>query len=592
MSNHISMLPQQVANQIAAGEVIQRPASAVKELVENALDANAKHIQILIKQAGKSLIKIVDNGSGIEAEDFELAFERHATSKIKKIDDIFNIYTKGFRGEALASIAAVAQVEAVSRTESSSVGTLLVIEGGKCIKKEVIATEIGTSISVKNLFFNTPARRNFLKSNHTEKRHIMEEIYRVAIPHCDVRFDLKDHASELMQLPIATLKIRLKNIFGRNVSDNLLEVKSETNFAKIWGYVLKPKYSKKKGSPQYFFVNKRFIRNSYLRHAIITAFQGLLPEGHMPGYFIFLDIPPNKLDVNIHPTKTEIKFEEAENLYAILLSTVKHSLGIHQVAPSIDFHSNPEWKLPYSYKDKDPIKPVIQHDPNYNPFGGQNIASPSSQNNYEEKKTKRVISSMLKPINTIDSEADSKTSFQLFSKFIVRLTTDNMIIIDQQRAHQRIIYDKIISTSKTNRIPSQQLIFPIILSLSLEQIQIIKESEEILENVGFRMKIIGSTSLQIVGAPQLCPIDQIRHTIEKIIDTELTPGAREHNQVSKLIAETLAKEWTGKNPKSMSEHAQRELIEQLFECDESLVSPFGKRIIFTFDRDYLIKKFD
>lgn len=592
MSNHILMLPQQVANQIAAGEVIQRPASAIKELIENALDAKATHIQVLIKQAGKSLIKIVDNGSGIDAEDFELAFERHATSKIKNIDDLFNIYTKGFRGEALASIAAVAQIEATSRTESSSVGTLLVIEGGKSTKKETIATKIGTSIAVKNLFFNTPARRNFLKSNHTEKRHIMEEIYRVAIAHCDVRFDLKDNVSEVMQLPIATLKIRLKNIFGRKVSDNLLEVKSETSFAKIEGYVLKPKYSRKKGTPQYFFVNKRFIRNSYLRHAIITAFQGLLPEGHIPGYFIFFDIPPSKLDINIHPTKTEIKFEEAENLYAILLSTIKHSLGIHQVAPSIDFHSDPEWKLPYSYKDKDPIKPVIKHDSNYNPFGEQNTANHSGHSNYEEKKTNRVISSMLKPLNTIDSEADSKLTFQLFSKFIVRLTTDNMIIIDRQRAHQRIVYDQIMSTSKTNRIPSQQLIFPIILSLSLEQMQIIKEFKEILENVGFRMNILGDTSLQILGAPQLCPIDQIRHTIEKIIDSDLNLESKENNQVSKLIAETLAKEWTGRNTESISEHAQLELVDQLFRCNDSLVSPFGKRIIFTFDREYLIKKFD
>ena len=586
MSRFISRLPQQVANQIAAGEVIQRPASVVKELMENAIDAQSTQIQIFIKDAGRSLIKIVDNGTGITPEDIELAFQRHATSKIKSIDDLIKIVTKGFRGEALASIASIAQVEVISKTQNSQLGIFLSMEGGKVTKREPIAAENGTSIAVKTLFFNTPVRRNFLKSNHRELQYILEEIHRLAISHCHVRFDVFEDNKELLHLPIATVKFRLKNIFGTNLKDNLLEIKSETQIAQISGYISKPNMSKKRGSPQYFFVNKRFVKHPYLRHAILQAYEGLLPEKNQPGYFIFFEIPTNKIDVNIHPTKTEVKFEEINHLYPILHSTVKHSLGVHQITPPLDFNQNPEFIAPYFHRNKTAEPPTVPIDPHYNPFRDSESEKPDFQ-----KRT--TINSSIPPSNSnwIDAAPDS-IIFQLFPGFIVYGSESSLIIIHQHRAHQRILFDQICQRDQTKKISSQLLIFPIIISLSVQQIQVLKEIQKTLSEIGFQIKILNNTSIEVLGAPVFCPMEKINFTIIELLDKALDETSRQNQGVEELIAKFLSKKLAIPNNRLLAELERKELVNDLFSCSEYVVSPFNKKILIRFDKDSLINKFE
>ena len=582
----IFRLPQQVANQIAAGEVIQRPASAVKELIENSVDAGATEIKIQVKDAGKTLIKIVDNGEGIAPQDIELAFQRHATSKIKTTDDLTKIMTKGFRGEALASIASVAQIEIISKKSTNQLGTLLCIEGGEVKRKEQLAAQNGTTISVKNLFFNTPVRRNFLKTNQTELRRILEEVYRLAIAHCYVRFDVFDQGSELLHLTKATVKHRLRNIFGTKLRDNLLEINSDTQIAKISGYVLKPNISKQRGNPQYFFVNNRFIKAPYLRHAVLEAYQGLLPEKSQPGYFIFIEIATDKIDVNIHPTKTEIKFEESENLYAILKSTVKHSLGIHRITPPLDFNQNPDLRVPYEYKDKPPTRPTIPIDTNYNPF--------------EDARQKNVLDFQNTPSNNplkienISDLLDIKAQpsiFQLFSKYIVCGFDNNLIIINQNRAHQRILFEKFKKGNKTNSLPSQQLIFPIIVSLSIQQTNALKEIEDDLKKIGFRIKIVNKTSIQILGAPQICPTEKISATLEELLDQTIDVSSHT-DTIGDMIAKFLARKWAITNNQLLNHVEQNEMVNNLFACQDYGITPFNKKVFIRLDKGALNRKLE
>ncbi len=586
MSRLISRLPQQVANQIAAGEVIQRPASVVKELMENAVDAQSTQIQIFIKDAGRGLIKVVDNGIGIAPEDIQLAFQRHATSKIKSIDDLIKILTKGFRGEALASIASIAQVEVISKTQDQPLGTFLSMEGGKVIKKKSIAAENGTSIGVKNLFFNTPVRRNFLKSNHREQQYILDEIYRLAIPHCSVRFDVFEDDQELLHLPIATIKFRLRNIFGSKLRDNLLAIESETQIAKISGYVLNPSISKKRGVPQYFFVNKRYIKHPYLRHAVLRAYEGLLPEKNQPGFFIFLEVPTNKIDINIHPTKTEVKFEEIEHLYPILNSTIKHSLGIHHITPPLDFDKNPEFNIPYFHKGTAVETPAIPIDPKYNPFKDfeskhSELSNRISTDIFESQRNAQLM----------DTEPNP-TILQLFTGYIIYSTGSSLIIINQRRAHQRILFDKICQENQTKKIPSQLLIFPIIISLSVKQNNVLKEIQNTLTHVGFQIKIINNTSIEILGAPSFCPTEKINFIIIELLDQALDEMSDQNHGMTYLIAKFLSKKLAISNHRVLNELEQKELVKDLFSCSEYLMSPFNKKILISFDKDSLINKFE
>ena len=368
MADIIQLLPDHVANQIAAGEVVQRPASIVKELLENAIDAGASIIKLIIKDAGKTLVQVIDDGKGMSITDARLSFERHATSKIRTADDLFQLHTKGFRGEALASIAAIAHVELKTKQEQDDVGTAIIIEGSHVVSQEVVVTPKGASISVKNLFFNIPARRNFLKSNTVELRHVIDEFHRVALAHPDISFALYNNGSESFSLPISNYRQRIVNIFGNKTNEKLVPVEEDTEVLEISGFVGKPEFAKKTRGEQYFFVNNRFIKSAYLNHAIASAFDGLLKSGTHPSYFLNLTVDPQSIDINIHPTKTEIKFDDEHTLYALLRSAVKHSLGQFNIAPVLDFERDPNLDTPYSYGDTDTGPPKVEVDRSFNPF--------------------------------------------------------------------------------------------------------------------------------------------------------------------------------------------------------------------------------
>ena len=386
MSDIIQLLPDHVANQIAAGEVVQRPASVVKELLENAIDADATSIKLLIKEAGKSLIQVIDNGKGMSETDARLSFERHATSKIRCAEDLFQLKTKGFRGEALASIAAISHVELKTKQEQKELGTHIKIEGSEIVLQDVISTSKGTSIAVKNLFYNIPARRNFLKSNQVETRHIIDEFQRVALVHPTISFSLYHNENEVYRLTSCNLRQRIVAILGKKTNEKLVPIDEKTDVLELTGFVSKPEFSKKKRGEQFFFVNQRFIKNPYLHHAIVSAFDGLLSSGYHPTYFLYLTVPTNTIDINIHPTKTEVKFDNEKILYAIIRSTVKHSLGQYNVAPAIDFNRDANLDTPYDFKNKKIYSvPKVEVNRDFNPF--KNDSQKATPFSYNKNKT-------------------------------------------------------------------------------------------------------------------------------------------------------------------------------------------------------------
>ena len=586
MTNRISLLPDHVANQIAAGEVIQRPASVVKELLENAVDANAQSIKLIIKDAGKTLIQVVDDGIGIESLDMKLAFERHATSKINLAEDLFKLKTKGFRGEALASIVAISHVEIHTRVEQDEVSHSLKIEGSK-FKEETLSTKPkGTSIAVKSLFYNIPARRNFLKSNNVELRHVIDEFHRVALSHPDIEFLFFNNANKLFNLPKTKLRKRISSIFGSKLNSYLLPVDETTSLARLNGFVVKPDFAKKTRGQQFFFVNNRFIKSPFLHHSIIKAFEGLLKPGYHPGYFLYLNVDPKTIDVNIHPSKTEIKFEEEQSIYAILRSTVKHSLGIFQVLPSLDFEKNKSMDLPYSFKEKLPSLPNIEVDSNFNPF----ISSQNpTKTDYEDKEL--LFSKIkFKSLGTKDEDNNllklSQTTrvFQLFLKYIVCPLQSNMLIIDQNRAHQRILYEKFLTSITKKRGASQQLLFPLKIKLNPNQKLEYQETEEILKSSGFIMELKKNKYLEILGCPESCPFEKIEEIIETLLSGVKNIENGEHFSQADQIAKIMAKGLAVKSGKQLELIEQQALVDDFFGCKETSVSPFNKPIFFTLDK--------
>jgi len=387
MSSIIQLLPDHVANQIAAGEVVQRPASVVKELLENAVDAKATDIKLIIKDAGKSLVQVIDNGSGMNVTDARLCFERHATSKIRQAEDLFSLHTKGFRGEALASIAAIAHMELKTKLEQEELGIHIVIEGSKFMSQDVAVLPKGTSFAVKNLFFNIPARRNFLKSDTVEYRHIIDEFQRVALAHPKIHFSFYHNGSDMYNLPPSTLRQRIVNFFGGKTNEKLVPVTEDTEMMQIQGFVSKPEFAKKNRGEQFFFVNDRFIKSPYLHHAVMAAYEGILKEGSQPSYYLYLTVPPNTIDINIHPTKTEIKFDNESAMYAILRASIKHSLGQFNVAPVLDFERDANLDTPYHYKNLEAEMPTIQVDRTFNPFAEDKPVKSSSSSSFSSSSS-------------------------------------------------------------------------------------------------------------------------------------------------------------------------------------------------------------
>jgi DNA mismatch repair protein MutL len=615
MADIIQLLPDHVANQIAAGEVVQRPASVVKELLENAIDAGASAIKLIIKDGGKALIQVVDNGSGMSATDARLSFERHATSKIKSAEDLFSLTTKGFRGEALASIAAIAHVELLTKKEDDEIGVQLKIEGSKIISQEAIVTPRGTSLCVKNLFFNIPARRNFLKSIQVEFKHITDEFHRVALAHPNIQFHFYNNGSELFHLPKAGYRQRIVAVFGNKTNEKLVPVEEETQVVKISGFISKPEFSKKSRGEQFFFVNDRFIKSPYLHHAVVSAFEGLIRSDNYPGYFLYLTINPASIDINIHPTKTEIKFEDEHTLYAILRSAIKHALGQFNVIPALDFEQDQNLETPYAYQNKGADMPKVVVDVDFNPFSNEIPRSKIAP--YFEKQTTIGWQNLYVGLESkVGKEADFSsvsfesesisggifdndktqvenvsTTFQLKRKYIVTTIKSGMIIIDQSRAHQRVLYENFLKNITIKQAVSQQLLFPLSLSFSKSDVLIIKEIKDNLTTLGFAFDAVDDEHIAISGLPLLLPESEVGMVLDQLIsDFQMDVPGDSFSQ-SDIVSKTLSKTLAVKTGEQLDSESQLALVNNLFACKEYKISPFNKPIYITITGDDIDKKF-
>jgi len=615
MADIIKLLPDHVANQIAAGEVVQRPASVVKELLENALDAGATTIKLIVKDGGKALIQVVDDGLGMSATDSRLSFERHATSKIQKAEDLFNLSTKGFRGEALASIAAIAHVEMQTKTDTEEVGTHLKIEGSKVIFQEVSVTPKGTSMAVKHLFFNIPARRNFLKSNQVELRHITDEFHRVALAHPNTAFHYYNNGSELFNLPADNYRKRIVNIFGNRMNQKLVPVEEETPLVKIKGFITKPEFAKKSRGEQFFFVNNRFIKSPYLHHAVVAAFEGLIKSDSYPGYFLYLEVNPASIDINIHPTKTEVKFDDEHSLYSILRSTIKHSLGQFNVVAALDFEHDPNLQTPYDFKNKSAVQPKVTVDADFNPF---QTTKNSGTAIYAYKKQSAVgweglyvgMESKLGKednSNSISFESDTitgsifedekemlqtvATTFQIRRKYIVTTIKSGMVVIDQSRAHQRVLYEKFLKNSTIKDAVSQQLLFPLHLSFSNAEISTLQEIKSILVSIGFIFEKIEGESITVTGVPLLVAESEVSMILDQLISDYQQELSGQSFSQTDILSKTLAKTLAVKTGEVLDGQSQLALVNDLFACTDATLSPFNKPVYITITENDIDKKF-
>ncbi|SHM12822.1 DNA mismatch repair endonuclease MutL [Myroides odoratimimus] len=759
MSDIIRLLPDHVANQIAAGEVVQRPSSVVKELIENSVDAGATEIKLILKEAGKTLIQVIDNGKGMSDVDARMSFERHATSKISKAEDLFALSTKGFRGEALASIAAIAHVELKTRTHEAELGTHIVIEGTKLVSQEVAVTPAGTSFSVKNLFFNIPARRNFLKSDNVEFRNIIDEFERIVLVHHNIHFSLIHNGSEVFNLLPTNARQRIVNVFGTRTNEKLVPIKENTEIVEVTGFVGKPEFAKKSRGEQFFFVNDRFVKSGYLHHAIMAAYEGLLKEGTHPSYFIYFNVPPDSIDINIHPTKTEVKFDDEQALYSILRSIIKHSLGQFNVAPVLDFQRDASLDTPYDFEGKEASTPTIEVDRNFNPFHrelltesdkfeynpfdnnaamfigatdssientrfiddlennetyvsmnpfgdkvtnkgndiennrfidvlesksnteenislGETLESKSNhsplsytddlgevleskgnntvEDRYEEEitlgskvnKEPDVIESKFnKPsvkksssssfskgalssksniegwenlyeglrssgedldVSGIKLESDFVTGnlfenkqeeitgvkrFQINRKYIVSPIKSGMVIIDQGRAHQRILYEKFMESIQNHTASSQQLLFPLTLYYSPYEVEILRELYPMLQQTGFGFEHMTQDYVVISGLPVNISESEASIVLEDLISDFQDGVPKTAMGQSDRIAKSLAHSLSVKTGTVLNDDEQENIVNSLFACQEPSVSPFMKPTFVTMKVEDIEKKF-
>jgi len=616
MSEVIRLLPDHIANQIAAGEVIQRPASVVKELIENSIDADATAVTLNIKDAGKTLIQIIDNGKGMSDIDARMSIERHATSKIQDANDLFALTTKGFRGEALASITAISHVEIKTKERGEELGTCLRIEGSKVISQEVCTTPEGTCISVKNLFFNVPARRNFLKSEKSELNHIIEEFIRIAIVHSEVELSLIHNGTKIHSLPAANQRKRIVDLFGQKFNSRLVPIVEETDIVKISGFVVKPEFAKKIRGDQYFFVNHRYFKHSYFNHAVVAAFENLLQPKSHPAYFLFLDVNPAQIDVNVHPTKTEIKFEEEKAIYSILRSTTKLGLGKYNIAPTMDFNRESEFDLPLSYKNQEVKPPTIQVDPTFNPFSSntsKGSVTKVSPTKFEKSDalTKQGFGTVMpskadwEDFYTVEEEKDNPSAeqqqideqevdsvgsnIQLHGKYLISQVKSGMLLIHIKRAKERIIYDDLMHNFMLQPIASQTLLFPFEQSLSMKEKIEWENNKTTLKRLGFDWNFKGD-ELEILGIPNYLSDEVLKFAVDSIIQQltfqDIDKGELAHTLISEL-ATSAALSGTKKLQKEEVNH----LVEQLFQCKEHVYSPNGLKILDTITIDELTKRF-
>lgn len=600
MSDIIQLLPDSVANQIAAGEVIQRPASVVKELVENALDAGASEITVHVKDAGRTLIQITDNGCGMSPTDARMAFERHATSKISSANDLFCIRTMGFRGEALASIAAIADVELRTKKMEDEVGTFIHIIGSEVKSQEPTAGNNGTSFTIKNLFFNVPARRKFLKGNTTEIKHIIWEIQRIAIPNPEIKISLFHNNSPIYELPKTNHRKRIVDLFGKSVNQSLVQVNEKTSLVNIFGFVGQPKFARKTIGEQFFFVNGRFMRHPYFNKAIMQAYQQLLPPDTFPSYFLFLEIDPGNIDINVHPTKTEIKFENERDIWQIIHAAVRESLGKHNVVPSIDFDQSGNIDIPVPQKSFDNIQfPEIRVNPDYNPFEtGKSISTgnfgktPTEKKNldrWEDLYTGTQLKLKPEPENIPENDDylfsqshvqfSGKKTLQLKQKYILTPVKSGLMVIDQKRAHERILFEKFMEVLKSDSVASQQLLFPQTIELNPADAAILQNILPELLSLGFDIRDFGKNTFIISGTPGVLDVSSPELVVEKLLEEYKNSPVDARSKAKEQIAISLSKASSLDYGTDLKQEEIDHLIDNLFACATPNFSPEGKKVL-------------
>ena len=624
MSDIIRLLPDSVANQIAAGEVIQRPASVIKELVENAVDAGAKHIDVLVTDAGKTSIQVIDDGKGMSETDARLAFERHATSKIREASDLFALHTMGFRGEALASIAAVAQVELRTRQQGEELGTSLCISGSKVESQEVVSCSVGSSFTVRNLFFNVPARRKFLKSNQTELSNILTEFERIALVNPDISFTLHHNGTEMLNLPAIPLKQRIMGVFGKKINQELLSVEVDTTMVRISGFVGRPETSRKKGARQYFFVNGRYMRHPYFHKSVMDAYEHLIPVGEQVSYFIYFEVDAANIDVNIHPTKTEIKFENEQAVWQILSAAVKETLGKFNAVPSIDFDTEGMPDIPaFENSPYSSLQfPQTSYNPSYNPFN----TSPSSSPSYSRQESKGwehfyeglerqmgnavadVYPEEAMPVEEYTSaeaslpfygqtgeatpiaEASSQ-HYQYKGRYILTSVKSGLMVIDQQRAHIRVLYDRYLEQISSRQGASQGMLFPDIVQFSASEIPVLQEIMEDLSFLGFELTDLGGGSYAINGVPAGIEGLQPVKLVQDMLQTAIEKGCKVKEEVQSILALSLAKATAIVPGQVLSAEEMNHLVDDFLTSTSPNYTPDGKVALAVIKEDELEKLF-
>ena len=622
MPDIIQLLPDSVANQIAAGEVVQRPASAVKELIENAIDAGADKIQLILKDAGKSLIQVIDNGCGMSLTDARMCFERHATSKIRKAEDLFAIRTMGFRGEAMASIAAIAQVELKTRRHEDELGTCILIEGSDVVSQQACSANAGTSISVKNLFYNTPARRNFLKSDPVEMRHIVDEFQRVVLANSNIFFTMHHNGQEVFHLPATSLKQRIVHLFGNSYNQRLVPVEEDTSIIKLHGFVGKPEFAKKTRGEQFFFVNNRFIKDAYLNHTVLTAFEELLPDESYPLYVLFIDIDPSKIDINVHPTKTEIKYQDEKSIYAIIRSAVKRSLGKYNITPTLDFdQENSIGHLITEKPMEQIVQPTISFNPDFNPFAnepqapkterssspsytrevGDHRRTPVPQNwdtlyeiaRREESVQQEMHAEVTIPVQEQEvSKSSERQLFQIHNRYILSQIKSGFMLINQQAAHERVLYERFLQQLDNHSGSSQQSLFPQTVTLNGSDFELLKELLPDIRGLGFDIREFGKNTVVVEGIPA-----DLSNVAEHALLEHLLEGFKNNLAILKLdkrdnLARSLARNGAIKGGTKLSLEEMNLLIDQLFACQMPNLALNGKPVISTFTMNELAERFE
>jgi DNA mismatch repair protein MutL len=604
VSDIIHLLPDSVANQIAAGEVIQRPASVIKELVENSMDAGATKISIQIKDSGRTLIQVTDNGKGMSPTDARMAFERHATSKIREASDLFAIRTMGFRGEALASIASVADVELKTRRESDEVGTYIHISGSELITQEVVSCSEGTTFIVKNLFFNVPARRKFLKSNTTELRHIISEIQRVALASPEIVFSVYHNGTVIYDLPSANFRKRIVNLFGAAMNQSLVPIQTETTLARIHGFIGQPKFARRTFGEQYFFVNGRYMKHPFFHKGVIQAYEKILPNEMIPAYFICFEVDPGSIDINIHPTKTEIKFESESAIWQMLHASVREALGKFNVVPSIDFDQEGSPDIPIALRSSDGlVQPTIQYDPNYNPFESPSMTFKSrgfgsSDHDNEYKNWQKLYGDVEKEL-TFEIEPaeqhhqqsifsgdekeerfeDAKKYIILKNKYILMPVKSGLMVIDQKRAHQRILFEKYIAMIANEEGVSQQLLFPQTIEINSADATLLRSMLDELNCIGFDLREFGPDTFILNGIPGILADTNARGIIEMFLEEYKSSVFDIKEKARERLAFSLAMASSIDNGYQLTSEEASHLIDSLFACQSPNFSPTGKAVV-------------